>query len=616
MWNFANLRLGVIFLICLCLFRGGQAGAGEPAPGATPFEWGGDAEIGYRFTDVEGDNRYREVVNLEQGFRLFSLNLRFKDPERRGPADDVRFRLNSIGEPFPSGRLDVRKNKVYHFSAHYREYEFFFDREELPSPDPFGTSLTDNHDFNQKRKAGSLSLSLFPSEKIRFDVGYVSAGREGEAGVPRPFTFVPNLKQDLDERFNEYFVSADFPLQNWDFHVKQSYWTFENENRIDEPPTLVEKRNEEARTYVSTVKAHSRLGDRWDFDAGYIYARSEGEARLDTTPAILATSGEGSFVFNTHVLESGLSYLLRNDLLLHFDYRFHTFDQDGRAGTDLLFLPENTVETHYRLYAHTGTLQIEYIPAPDLTVRAGYRAQHRNIKGENFNVNPHDGGPESGDTTIFAQGLIASADWKPFKSLSLFGEYEGTVFDNPYTRISPEDQHVAKARVRYETPIRALTLKGSMLRKRKTNPDQQFRVDVEDYTLTAMYQPPPLPGLSMDGSITYEKIRNKKDIANQSPIPPEPLFTTLVFDSDAVIYSGGIAYEGIYKGLSARFGGTIVRTGKENYQKYARGVVSFWYKGKRLTPVLSFERSYLTDRESPNDGFSANLLTLSLRKEF
>jgi hypothetical protein len=236
---------------------------------------------------VEGENRYREVVNLESGFRLFNLNLRYKDPEKKGTADEVRLQLNSIGDPYPSGRLDIKKTKTYQLSAYYREYEYFFDRQDLPPPNPFGTSPTDNHDFNQKIKREGLSLAVFPSDQVRFDLGYSSVQREGAAAVPRAFTFVPNLAQDLDERFNEFFVSANFPWKSWDFYIKQSYWSFDNNNRIDRPPTLAEKRKEEVGTYVTTVKAHSRLGDRWDFDAGYIYARSEGDARLDTAPIVL-----------------------------------------------------------------------------------------------------------------------------------------------------------------------------------------------------------------------------------------------------------------------------------------------------------------------------------------
>ncbi|MGE5840010.1 MAG: hypothetical protein ACM34H_08735 [Deltaproteobacteria bacterium] len=614
--KFANRRLGAIVLLCFSLLKGGAVRAEESAPGTGPVQWSGAAELGYRLTDVEGENRYREVVNLDPGLKLFNLNLRYKDLGQKGPADEVRLHVNSIGDPYPSGRLDIKKNKIYQVSAYYREYEFFFDRQDVPPPIPFGTSLTDNHDFNQKIKREGLSLALFPADQARFDVGYSSVQREGVAGVPRAFSFVPNLLQNLDERYNEYFVSANIPLNSWDFYIKQSYWTFENNDHINQPPTLVEKRREEVGTYVTTIKTHSRFGERWDFDAGYIYAHSRGDARLDTVPAILVTSGNGNFVFDTHVLESGLSYLLRKDMLLHFDYRFHTYDQDGSANTDLFFVQQGTVTTDYSLHAHTGTLQLEYIPGADLTVKVGYRAQHRSIRGENFNVNRHDGGIQPEETTVFAQGWVASADWKPLKSLKLFAQYEGSVFDDPYTRISPQDQHVGKVWVRYDTPIRSLTLKGTLLRKMRSNPDQEYLVDIEDYILTAVYQPSAVPGLSMDGSVTYERIRDRKNIANQIATPLTAPFIPFVFDSDALIYSGGIEYEGIYKGLSGRFSGNIASTGKENNQKYARGVLSFWYTLKPVTPILSFERSYLTDKISPQDSYSANLLTFSLRKEF
>jgi len=45
-------------------------------------------------------------------------------------------------------------------------------------------------------------------------------------------------------------------------------------------------------------------------------------------------------------------------------------------------------------------------------------------------------------------------------------------------------------------------------------------------------------------------------------------------------------------------------------------VVSVWYKNKWVTPVVSFERTYLVDHDVRSDSFAANLVTFSLRKEF
>jgi hypothetical protein len=567
------------------------------------FQWGGDIELGYRITDVEGRNRYKEVVNLSEGLRLFDLSLRGKSLEGKGLADYFNFNLNGIGDPFPSGRLEIKKNKNYDLVASYKEYKYFFDRED--------DGLTDSHDFNERRGRGALTLSLFPADDFKLNFGYSHTRRDGDARVPR-FVVLPFIvvEQDLEERLNEYFISADFPVGTWDFHIKQSFWNFENEDRISDP-SLFEKRDEVVSTYVSTIKAHTQFGERWDLDSGYVYAHSKGEADFTTSPELAVAPGSGDFNFNTHVFELGLSYLLMKPVILHLDYRFHTLDQDGRSNTDLLVSAPANVATDYNLRAHTGSFQVEWLPLENLTLRAGYRVQYQDIDGENFVPNQFDGGEHPSETDIFSQGWIGSIDWKPFKVLSLSGEYQGADFDNPYTRISPESENIAKAKVKYDTPITNLSLRGSFFWKRKVNPDQEFRVDTHDYVLTMAYQPVFIPRLSLDASVTYERILDKKEIIDT----PAGLSSTFVFDQNALIYSGGISYD-IYKGLGAKAYGSYAKTWKENSQRYADGVLSFWYKNKWVTPILTLERSYLVDRITRNDSFDANLLTFSLRKEF
>lgn len=572
------------------------------------FQWGGSIEAGYRLTDIDGRDRYKEVVNLMEGLRLFDFSLWGKnlDP-KKGFADYFSFSVNGIGDPFPSGRLEIKKNKAYDLVATYKEFKFFFNRED----DFFST---DNHNFNQTSRRGTLTLSVFPKEDIQLNLGYSHFQRDGGTGAPR-LTFPFSLDQELKERLDQFFISGDFPIGNWDFHVKQSFSHFQNKDKIEEPTTLVEKRNEHVNTYVSTIKAHTQFGERWDLDTGYVYAHSEGKADLTTVPAIGVYSGRGDFNFNTHIMELGLSYSLTKNLLFHLDYRLHTLDQEGTSGTDPFLIPTGNTRTEYNLLAHTGTFQLEYLPRENLTLRAGYRFQYRDIEGSNFVVNRYDGGADPEDTTILTHGWVASANWKPYKFLSLFGEYQGANVDNPYTRISPESENIAKMKVTYDTPIKNLSLKGTALWKRRVNPDQEFVVDLKDYIFTATYQPAFIPGLSLDASLTYEKINDKKNILN-APMILFPPYSLVYFNSDALIYSGGISYEGIYKGLGARLYGSYARTREDNSQTYADGVLSIWYKNKWLTPMITLERTYLVDRVNRRDGFDANLLTFSLRKEF
>lgn len=75
-------------------------------------------------------------------------------------------------------------------------------------------------------------------------------------------------------------------------------------------------------------------------------------------------------------------------------------------------------------------------------------------------------------------------------------------------------------------------------------------------------------------------------------------------------------YEGLFKGLGARLYGSYAQSRGENDERLADIVLSLWYKKPYVTPVVTLERTYLVDHSRLNDGFDANLVTFSLRKEF
>jgi hypothetical protein len=593
----------LIFVLCIVsslhLFPVQDARSQSAAAAPGGFQWGGGIELGYRFTDIDGSrDRYKETVNLMQGLRIFDLNLWGKNLEKNGWVDYFSLSGNGIGDPFPSARLQLKKQKTYDFTVTYKEYKYFFNRDD-------DTFSTDDHSFNQKRRMGAVTLALFPKEDIRLNLGYRHSERVGDSVTP--VVFEDNHALDLKERLNDYFISADFPVGDWNFHVKQNFWTFENRDRISDS-SMNEKPKSTVNTYVSTVKAHTQFGDRWDLDTGYIYAHSQGRGDLFSVPPVGDVApGTAHFNSNIHIAELGLSHLLLTNLIAHLDYRFHVENTDGVSHTD-----EDVPKSDFNQVSHTGTFQLEYLPRENVTLRAGYRLQYRDINGDALVSDRSQGGEDSEDAKIWNHGWIASADWKPSKVFSVFGEYQGANFDNPYTRISPESENLAKVRIKYNTPIKNLTLKGTASWKRRRNPDQDLRVDVQDYTFTTVFQPALLPKLTVDGSFTYERIQDKKDIFNFDPFA----FERFTFDSNAIIWTGGMTYEGIYKGLGARLNGSYAKTYKENSQRYADGAFSFWYKTKCLTPMITLERTYLHDHVRPRDSFDANLLTLSLRKDF
>jgi hypothetical protein len=584
------------------LFTVHPASSQETGLTAGGFQWGGSVELGYRIENSEGNkDRYKEVVNLENGLKLmdFSLWGRRTDDNAKSLVDSLRFNLSGIGDPYPSGRLEIKKDKTYALNVTYKQYKYFTSRDEIGL-------FADNTNFDTTIRRGSVVFSFFPKDDVKLNVGYTHTQRDGDAGVPRFGFFFP-MDQEIKEHYNEYFISADFPIGGWDFHVRQSLWNYLNKNKIDGPK--YEERDEFVRTYVSSIKGHTQLGERWDFDAAFIYAHSNGKADLASVPIVAVDPGTGKMNFNTYVIEAGLSYRIRKDVILHADYQFHSQNQDGRANTDPFVSAPAYSGTEFNMVAHTGTFQLEYIPMDNLTLRGGYRLQFQDINGDNYVDNIYNGGRRPSNTTIWTQGWVASADWKPYKFLSFFGEYNGAHFSNPYTWISPENQNVARVKIKYDTPIKNLSLKGTFVWKQRVNPDQDYRSDVQDYVLTAIYQP--IQQLSVDASFTYEKNRNSKDIFNSIPYT----FEHTVFNSSATIWSGSATFD-LYKGFGGRIYGSYAKSLTENPQNYADGVISFWYKNKWVTPILTFERTYLTDRVNSKESFDTNLITFSLRKDF
>ncbi len=119
----------------------------------------------------------------------------------------------------PPARLEVKKNNTYDLNITYKQYKYFTEREE------HSFYFTDNTNFNTTIRRGSILLSVFPKDNVKLNFGYNHSQRDGDAGVPR-FRFFFPMDQELKEQYNEYFVSADFPIANWDLHVKQSVWNY------------------------------------------------------------------------------------------------------------------------------------------------------------------------------------------------------------------------------------------------------------------------------------------------------------------------------------------------------------------------------------------------------
>ncbi len=175
-----------------------------PAEGMSITGW---IDVGARWRSGVGGSfdAYRSFVNLGGGPKLMGSEITVTDPARRW-FDEVRVSgFDWGGEPNSTLRVDVRKAKLYEFSADYRDIAFF---DALPSyADPLlarGIALNEQA-FDTRRRFAHFEIALFPSSRI---VPYAAYDRDSGSG-DGVSTFVANA--------DEFAVPALFRNRSWNF---------------------------------------------------------------------------------------------------------------------------------------------------------------------------------------------------------------------------------------------------------------------------------------------------------------------------------------------------------------------------------------------------------------
>ena len=126
-----RLRQQLLISLAVLLLGGGVLRAQDNAE--TPLNLGGfntqgSVTVGYRFDDIKGyAPMYQELSGLEKGFRLMDFNMFGEAAKGANPfADSYSLSVTGLGgEPFETGQLSVRKNRLYDFRVNWRQSYFY-----------------------------------------------------------------------------------------------------------------------------------------------------------------------------------------------------------------------------------------------------------------------------------------------------------------------------------------------------------------------------------------------------------------------------------------------------------------------------------------------------------
>ena len=149
-----------------------MATLGAPTLGSAQpsAEWSfrGGFQLGFRSVDVEGrEEKYKEDLNVEDGPRLFHLNLDFAPPaELRQYFDHLEMNMSNLGgDPFESLRFTVERHGRYALKLERRKSAYFYEDIILPlelAGDPSLAAAGDFHHFDpDRRTSASITTSAF-----------------------------------------------------------------------------------------------------------------------------------------------------------------------------------------------------------------------------------------------------------------------------------------------------------------------------------------------------------------------------------------------------------------------------------------------------------------------
>ena len=613
------------------------------------YDFAGTTSFGYRFLELNGNQgKYNEVLNLQEGFRLFDTQLNFQAREPNQSWFD-RFSVstqNLGGDPFPGIQLQLRKHGLYELRAGYRATQYFINLPETR------TSL--NRQWIDRRRFGDLSFRYTPNPNLRFHFFYNRTERDGSQFTTGPFFFLPigpdvwsafgranqvPLVIPLREEANLFGGGVDYRLGETNLHLEQSYRTYNNPASQREFPDQaiqllgtgpVRRWDEFASLDIrtTTVRVDREMTGRLLLRAGYIYTQADGPIRLDASVLLPSAetvdfSGTGTTDLTTHTAEAGLTLQLFETIDLVSDYRYQTFGQKGAQSLqavrsdvpDPFELSQND-SLRWDFGMHTVDTLVALVPHATFNLRGGVRFFKQNI------VRKIDDRIERGTRRSKSYTPVFNFSWRPSRKFALRGHLEQRTLVDPYVRLAPEKTFGTKFRARYN-PSERWSIQNSWVFRNWSTDAIGLLIHSRSNSTTLRYQPN--ARLMLHAGFTYSSFYSENSIAFERGVPP---LTGLLSTDQTIdrIYSWGLKASP-KDNLTLSFTGQFIRSGGSGTIANERGTfgsltwpawtAELGYSLPQVGRVVfGWQRSYYYEDLFRLTDYSANGFTVRFERSF
>ena len=518
------------------------------------YKFSGAVALGYRFVDLNGNPaRYNQLLNLQEGFRVFDTQLDFLSNQvGQGWLDRFTITAQNLGgDPYPAIAVQLRKHGLYELRLGYRATQYFLD---LPQ-----TSLTPNRAWHDRRRFSDLDLRYTPLRDLRLRIFYNRTRRAGNDLAGSPFFYLPQGPEvwgafgranslpwaiPLREEADLVGFGADYRLKNTNIHAEQSVRTYDNPAALQgfsglplqllgplSPSQNLVVRQWQATAHqripVTSLHFDSQVLSRLQLRGGYVYTKSSGPGSLDGVvdsplggalpPITLNITGRGDTKLTSHIGEFGFTLKIVSQLDLISDYRYQSLREKSArtliaTRSDLpapILLSDESLQWNYGL--HTLETQFAFVPTETLRIQAGLRFLKQDV------TRTVDGEIALGTGRTWSYTPVVRVSWKPLAKLSIRGEVETRTVVDPYVRIAPENTVGSSLRVQYSISKDWKVDNVWSFRNLETE-SLGLLIHTRRNSTTLSYMPESLVGFY--GGINYDSFWSENSVIYQRGTPP------------------------------------------------------------------------------------------------
>ena len=669
------MKLRACFLIPVILNLTGlpPARAQDQDQAETLKVWGGyqvqgSATAGFRFADVKGYRpMYLELYDLQKGFRVNDFNM-FGTSQVPSPfADQFSLTMSGLGgDPFPSAQLSLSKRQVYDLRVNWRQAYYYWNQNDgIILPPLVIRQLTNNHDWANVRKLGSVNLTLHATNHLRFNFEYYRTSFDGATFTTFSPDFVGSpgfwgtyaranpfpLYSPILDSANRFTGGLDYTWNDWNFHYKLGYQTY-TETSTFNPVSLGETSinptgvspNEplanvswsDYRQLKTPVSEFSYVGKPrpWmEMRGGYIYYRYRGPASFDQAfngiapnssgalaPYSVSQDGRTTVAEPNDIVDQGFTFNVKPWWDVELDYRYSRFTTNTVGTLHSLFNGTVATESQTNRMWRDGIEQLDlnmkFTPASNLLVRPGLTLLEANV--ETIEDGDIDDARTLRTKTV---APILSVFYQPFKRFTLRGDIHSFTNGASYTAIAPHTdvtEHVVGSL--HITDRLALDDEVNIVNQKLLDTNFHGKIRQNSTVLTFALN----DRYSVFAGFTYDDEFVSGDIVYVRGTTP--LVNSLRDQALNRVWQAGLEAKPL-RYLGFRFSGNFDRTtglGAETGQKPAYGPVTWplatgtvyvdFPKAGRLS--LDLQRTYYIQQILTGNNFSANLLAIRWTRNF